>query len=120
VILADTSVWIDHLRASNAMFSRLLIEGQILVHPFVIGELALGNLKDRRKFLQELSDQPHAQKALDTDVLVLIEQNHLFGKGVGFIDAHLLASARICNAQIWTTDKRFHEVAVNLGLAHAY
>lgn len=120
MILADTSVWIDHLRVHNAMFSQLLAVGQILVHPFVVGELAVGNLRERGKLLRELADLPEAKKALDSDVLILIERNELFGKGIGFIDAHLLASARICNARIWTTDKRLHQIAINLGLADAY
>jgi predicted nucleic acid-binding protein len=120
VILADTSIWIDHLRAPNALFGRLLVEEQILVHPYVIGELAVGNLKERNKLLRELADQPQAKKALDSDVLVLIERNELFGKGIGFIDAHLLASTRICKAKLWTTDKRLHAIAVNLGLAEVY
>ncbi len=120
MIIADTSVWIDHLRAQNALFGRLLVEEQILVHPYVIGELAVGNLRERGKLLRELADLPEAKKALDSDVLTLIERNELFGKGIGFIDAHLLASARICNAKIWTTDKRLHAIAVNLGLADAY
>lgn len=120
MILVDTSVWIDHLRARNAAFSQLLAEGQILVHPYVFGELAVGNLRERKKFLEELSDLPKAKKALDSDVITLIEHNELFGKGIGFIDAHLLASARICNAKIWTTDKRLYAISVNLGLSDAY
>jgi predicted nucleic acid-binding protein len=120
MIIADTSIWIDHLRTHNQVFGRLLVDAQILIHPFVVGELAVGNLKDRNKLLRELADQPKAKKALDTDVLVLIDNNKLFGRGIGYVDAHLLASARICEAKIWTTDKRLHTAAVELGLASAY
>ena len=120
MILADTLIWIDHLRSNNSVFGRLLVNGQILVHPFVIGELAVGSLKERNKLLRELADQPEAKKALDTDVLVLIEQNKLFGRGIGYVDAHLLASARICEAKIWTNHKRLHLAAVELGLASVY
>ena len=120
MILADTSIWIDHLRSNNSVFSRLLANAQILVHPFVIGELAVGTLKERNKLLRELADQPEAKKALDADVLVLIENNKLFGRGIGYVDAHLLASARICKAEIWTNDKRLHSAAVELRLASVY
>ncbi len=120
MILADTSIWIDHLRSHNSVFGRLLVDGQILIHPFVIGELAVGSLKERKKLLRELSDQPEAQKAHDTEVLALIENNKLFSKGIGYVDAHLLASARISESKIWTNNKRLHAAAVELGLASVY
>jgi predicted nucleic acid-binding protein len=120
MILADTSVWVDHLRKPEPVFWQLLEQQLVFVHPYVVGELALGNLKDRAQFIAELKKQPQAKKALDGDVLTLIENNKLFGKGIGYVDAHLLASARICNAKIWTRDKRFHAVAINLGLAELY
>ena len=118
--LADSSVWIEHLRKPDAAFSRLLALQQILVHPFVVGELLLGNLKEREKFIAELALQPAAKKARDGDVLELIENNTLFGKGIGYIDAHLLASAKICNAKIMTRDKRLYAAAINLGLADMF
>jgi predicted nucleic acid-binding protein len=120
VILADTSIWIDHLRSHNALFARLLADAQILVHPYVIGELAVGNIKERRRLLLDLSDQPQAPAAHDNEVLTLIERNELLGKGIGYIDVHLLASARLCKAKLWTTDKRLHAIAVGLGLSNAY
>jgi len=120
MILLDTSVWIDHLRKNDGILARLLEEQQILVHPFVVGELALGTLRQRRQVLNELAKLPVAIKASDTEVLVLIERHRLAGSGIGYIDAHLLASASIGNASLWTRDKHLHQVAVSLGLAQLY
>jgi predicted nucleic acid-binding protein len=117
MMLADTSIWIDHFRQHDGILARLLEEQKILMHPFVIGKLALGSLKRRRQILSELANLPLAAKASDDEVLVLIERNHLAGSGIGYIDAHLLASAGISGASVWTRDKRLHQVALNLGMA---
>ncbi len=117
MILVDTSVWIDHLRKSDVGLKALLGAGQVLVHSFVIGELALGNLRQRDAILQSLQDLPQAVRASDNEVLGFIEQNGLFGLGIGYVDAQLLASARLSAALLWTHDKRLHEVASKLGLA---
>jgi predicted nucleic acid-binding protein len=117
MMLPDTSVWIDHLRQSDGMLARLLEEQRILMHPFVIGEMALGILRHRKQVLSEFVNLPLAAKASDAEVLVLIERHHLAGSGIGYIDAHLLASASISGATLWTRDKRLHHVAHNLGLA---
>ncbi len=117
MILVDTSVWVDHLRKGNAGLKALLGAGQVLIHSFVIGELALGNLRQRDAILQSLQDLPPAVMAGDSEVLGFIERNARFGLGIGYIDAQLLASARLSAAHLWTHDKRLHEVAVRLGLA---
>ena len=118
MILIDTSIWIDHLRNDNAELVGLINRSRILVHPFVIGELALGHLKQRRQMLGALSDSPQAIVATDPEVLSLIERAHLNGTGIGYIDAHLLASAKLTDALLWTRDKRLVSAAENLGLTY--
>ena len=117
MILVDTSVWIDHLRKGDAGLKALLGAGQVLIHSFVIGELALGNLRQRDAILQSLNDLPPAVMAGDSEVLGFIERNALFGLGIGCVDAQLLASARLSAALLWTHDRRLHEVAIRLGFA---
>jgi predicted nucleic acid-binding protein len=117
MILVDTSVWVDHLRKGDARLKALLGAGQVLVHSFVTGELALGNLRQREAILQFLQDLPQAVSAGDGEVLGFIEQNAIFGLGIGYVDAQLLASARLSAALLWTHDKRLLEVASRLGLA---
>lgn len=118
MILVDTSVWVDHLRASDEMLAGLLDAAMVLAHPFVIGELALGNLRQRETVVNALSDLPMANVATDAEVLHFINRNTLFGRGVGYVDCHLLAAARLtAGTELWTRDKRLHGVAVQLGLA---
>lgn len=118
MILIDTSVWVDHLRASDKALVALLGAGMVLAHPFVIGELALGNLRRREIVLNALADLPQASVATDAEVLHFIERHALFGCGVGYLDAHLLAAAQLtASAELWTNDKRLHGVAVKLRLA---
>jgi predicted nucleic acid-binding protein len=118
VILADTSVWVDHLRAGDKALATLLDAGMVLAHPFVIGELALGNLRQREIVLKALADLPHASVATDAEVLHFIERHALSGRGIGYIDAHLLAAVKLtAGTELWTNDKRLHGVAVQMGLA---
>jgi predicted nucleic acid-binding protein len=120
VILVDTSVWIDHLRAGNAVLERLLDRGGVLAHPFVVGELALGNLRQRDIVLGALRQLPRAVVASDEEVLGFIAASRLFGRGIGYVDAHLLASARLTpNGTLWTRDRRLRVVAAQLDLAAA-
>jgi predicted nucleic acid-binding protein len=120
VILVDTSVWVDHLRADNTDLAAMLGAGMVLAHPFVIGELALGNLRQRKAVLTALSDLPRADIATDSEVLTFIDRHALFGRGVGYVDAHLLAAVRLtAGAKLWTNDRRLHGVADELGLATA-
>ena len=119
MILVDTSVWIDHWRTGDERLMRLLEAGQVLVHPFVVGELSLGNLLHRRQVLTALQDLPQATMATNTEVLGFIDHATLAGGGIGYIDAHLLAAVRLTPAsQLWSRDKRLSAVAVRLGLAY--
>jgi predicted nucleic acid-binding protein len=118
VILVDTSVWVEHLRKGDNGLAGLLDAGRVLTHPFVIGELALGDLRQRAMVLSALSDLPQATMAADAEVLHFIDQNALFGRGVGYIDAHLLAALRLTpGARLWTNDKSLRSVAADLDLA---
>ena len=118
MILVDTSVWIDHLRRGNPLLVNLLHDGMVMSHPFVVGEIALGNLRQRRFVLGALADLPKATVASDAEVSHMIERDTLFGRGIGYVDAHLLAAVRLtAGAELWTTDRRLHDVAAQLGLA---
>lgn len=117
MILVDSSVWIDHLRQSHAALVQLLDKRQVITHPFVIGELALGNLRQRDAILGALRGLPCAQVATDEEVHALIDHHTLFGLGIGYVDAHLLAGTLLtAGARLWTRDKRLLHVASRLGL----
>lgn len=118
MILVDTSVWVEHLHVGNEDLAAFLNGGEVLGHPFVIGELALGNLRPRNPFLSDLRDLPQAIAAEDEEVLRLIDRHVLFGRGIGYVDAHLLAATRLtAGSKLWTRDRRLHTVAAQLGLA---
>jgi len=117
MILVDTSVWVAHLRYGAIGLEALLQDGYVLCHPFVIGELACGNLKNRAGILSLLQALPMAVQAEPLEVMRLIDDNHLFGKGLGYIDMHLLASAMLTKAPLWTLDQRLHEAASRLHLS---
>ena len=118
MILVDTSVWIEHLRSAGAILTELLDDGEVLGHPFVFAELALANLRQRDDVLRMLRRLPQATNASHPEVLDLIEREALFGRGIGYIDAHLLAAARLTAAsRLWTRDRRLQAVAAQLGLA---
>ena len=119
MILVDISVWIDHLRHGDAELTTALEAGQVDMHPFVVGELACGNLRARAEILGLLHALPPIAVATDNEVLFFIEEHALMGRGIGYVDAHLLASARLGGAMLWTRDKRLHTTAAELGLAHA-
>ena len=118
MILIDSSVWIDHLRSADADLAQLLNHGQVLAHPFVIGELSLGNLRQRAVIIGALQDLPKAVVADDAEVMGFIDRHALFGRGIGYVDAHLLASVRLTpDAMLWTRDRRLHEIAADMGIA---
>jgi predicted nucleic acid-binding protein len=117
VILADTSVWIQHLRASDRRLIDALEASRVCIHPFVIGEIACGNLQNRTELLELLAHLPSASVASDAEALVFLEQHALMGRGIGFIDVHLLASAALSAAALWTHDRRLAVVSTELGLA---
>ena len=119
MILVDTSVWIDHLRVSDKTLSGLLEKGSVLSHPWIIGEVVLGNLRDRAEVLGLLSALPSAAVATDDEVLWLIEHETLHGTGIGYVDAQIIASTRLTpGAQVWTRDTRLAKQAQRLG--HAF
>lgn len=117
MVLVDTSVWIDHLRRADATLSDLLAQSQIIVHPFVIGEVALGSIRNRKLVVAELANLPEAAVVRDFEVLAFIETCKLAGTGIGYVDANLLASARLETSRLWTRDKRLAEAARTLDLA---
>jgi predicted nucleic acid-binding protein len=120
VILVDTSVWVDHLRSADHALRQLLDSGQVLGHCFVTGELALGNLRQRDLVLNALRELPQATAAADEEVLHFIDRQALFGLGIGYVDAHLLAAVRLTpGTKLWTRDRRLQGVATQLGLAAA-
>jgi predicted nucleic acid-binding protein len=118
MILVDTSVWIDHLRRSDAGLARLLNDGRVLTHPFIIGEIALGGIKNRREILDSLVDLPRVASASDEEALAFIDAAGLPGSGGGYLDAHLLASVRLTpGTRIWTRDRKLNAAAIDLDMA---
>lgn len=118
MILADTPVWVDHLRHGDKELASLLDRSEIVIHPFIIGELALGHLKPRDQILRVLSDLPQTIIATHAEVLRLIERHVLFGTGIGYIDAHLLTAVVLTpGTLIWTRDRQLLGAANKLGLA---
>ena len=120
MVLVDTSVWIDHLRNKEPLLVELLQSNRVLSHPFVRGELALGNLKQRQIILSALDNLPQAPVAFADEINPYIESHALFGLGVGLIDVDLLASTQLAmNTKLWTRDKRLLAIADRLNLAYS-
>lgn len=118
MILVDTSVWIDHLRTGNATLVRLLERGRVLAHPWVVGELALGHLRQRREVIELVSGLPQAMAATPPEVLSLIEHHALYGIGIGYVDAQLLAATKLTDgATLWSNDRRLGAATSRLGCA---
>jgi predicted nucleic acid-binding protein len=117
MVLVDTSVWVDHFRFGDVVLVGHLSEGNVLTHPFVLGELVCGNLKNRKTTLEDLYALPAALVATDAEVVRLIEERRLWGRGLGWIDVHLLASALLSHCEFWTLDKRLKRAAGDLGLS---
>ena len=118
MILADTSVWVSHLRQADSVLQEYLLNGQILIHLFIVGEIACGNLRSRSGILSDLRKLPLVVHADDVEVLRLVEEQHLYGKGIGWIDVHLLASARLSACRLWTLDLRLSQIAHRLGVGY--
>jgi len=118
LILVDTSVWVDHLRGGDAQLVDLLERASVVMHPFVVGEMACGSLRNRSSILELLLDLPAAAVAENDEVQGFIERHALHGKGIGYVDVHLLASAALtAGAKLWTRDKKLRAVAAALGRA---
>lgn len=116
MILVDTSVWVEHLRRGRVELSRLLDAAQVVCHPFVIGELACGSLRSRHEVLSLLGELTPAPVADHAEVLALVENRRLMGRGIGWIDAHLLASSVLAGAWLWTLDQRLAAIARPFGV----
>jgi len=119
MILVDTSIWVDHLRKGNDALSLLLEQDLVLTHPYIIGELACGSIVNRREILGLLETLPAAVSARNEEVLQLVETKRLHGVGIGWIDVHLLASAHLSQALLWTSDRRLKIAAEDLGIAYS-
>lgn len=120
MILVDTAVWIDHFRDGDRRLTELLERSVVLAHPWVIGELALGNLHGRAEILRLLADLPQATIAMPAELLALIEHRELCGTGIGYVDAQLLAATMLTDgATLWTRDRRLNAAAQQLGVAYA-
>jgi predicted nucleic acid-binding protein len=117
VVLVDTSVWVDHLRRNIPLLADTLEAGEVVTHPFVIGELACGNLANRREILRLISSLPHVPVATHAEALHLIESCRLQGRGIGWIDVHLLCSSRLAGVSLWTGDRKLQAAAQALRLA---
>jgi predicted nucleic acid-binding protein len=116
MVLADTSVWIDHFRRHRPSLAALLDRALVLMHPFVLGELGCGNLTNRTVILSSCAELPFAERATDEETLRLIDGRKLWGRGIGWIDAHLLASALLSNCELWTLDERLRRTAHAAGV----
>lgn len=118
MVLVDTSIWVSHLRKGNARLKTLLEKAEVVCHPFIIGELACGNIKNRTEILSSLQALPMASIAKHEEVLRLIESHNLMGSGLGLIDVHLLAAALLTRAPLWTADKRLRAASAELSIAY--
>lgn len=118
MVLVDTSVWVEHLRTGRADLARLLDDGLVLGHPWVVGEIALGHLVGRSEVIGLLGALPRAMVATPDEILVLVEHHQLPGTGIGYVDAQLLASTVLTNgAELWTSDRRLEAAAMRVGCA---
>jgi predicted nucleic acid-binding protein len=117
VVLADTSIWIDHLRKGESSLGSLLLETEVVCHPYIIGELACGHLKNRDEILRLLESLPCAPVISADEFFFFINEHRLMGVGIGFVDVHLLASALLSNLRLWTGDRRLQSAANELGVS---
>jgi predicted nucleic acid-binding protein len=118
MVLVDTSVWVHHLRHGEPNLERLLHDGEVMCHPFVMGELACGHMRNRTEILSLLQSLPVAAKANHDEALQFIERYRLMGKGLGYIDVHLCASARLTGVPMWTYDRSLNEIGEGLGIGY--
>jgi predicted nucleic acid-binding protein len=119
LILVDTSVWVDHLRRGDPQLVALLESASVLIHPFIVGEIACGTLADRKVVLELLQELPAASVADTHEVLAFIERHRLFGRGIGYVDVHLLAAVALTDgSSLWTRDKRLRSIAESLKFSY--
>ena len=119
MVLVDTSVWVEHLRQGAPGLEGLLAEGEVVCHPFVIGELACGNLRNRREILSLLRELPALDAVGHEELLLFVDGHRLMGRGLGLVDVHLLAAAVVDGTPLWTRDRRLRDAAQGLGIAHS-
>jgi predicted nucleic acid-binding protein len=115
-VLADSSIWVEHFRKGHGRLTGLLKDGMVLMHPFILGELACGNLKKRGEILADLAELPKAAAATHEETLDLMERRKLWGCGIGWVDTHLIASALLSNCRLLTIDERLHRAAAQAGV----
>jgi len=118
MVIVDTSVWVHHLRQGSRRLEELLLDAKVACHPFIVGELACGNIRNRKEFLSLLRSLPMVPTVTLDELLYFIDQHKLMGMGIGFVDAHLAASVKLSNVTLWTSDKRLNTVAKTLGIIH--
>ena len=118
MVITDTSIWVTHLSQGSRQLEKLLIDAEVMCHPFIIGELACGNLKNRNEIISLLQSLPMAPTIEFDEFIFFIERNRLMGIGIGFVDVHLLASAQLTGIPLWTADKRLKSAATKLDLAY--
>lgn len=118
MILVDISVWVDHLRNGNNQLINLLNDGDVLCHHFIVGELACGNIKNRKEILSLMRSLPVAIQASHQEILKFIEIKKMMGKGIGYIDVHLIASAFLSNSALWSLDKKLNEISMELKVGY--
>ncbi len=118
MVLVDTSVWIRHLREGDTTLQRFLNDGKVVSHPFVVGELACGTMKNREEILSLLLALPMSPRLEDDEILTFIDSHGLMGNGLGLVDVHLLASTRLSGLSLWTRDKKLAVAASKLNLLH--
>jgi len=116
MILVDTSVWITHFRHGSRRLEKLLVDAEVICHPFIIGELACGNLKNRNEIISLLKSLPMAPTIEFDEFLFFVDRNQLMGKGVGFVDIHLLASAKLIGVPLWTANQKLKSAIGELKL----
>ena len=117
MVLIDTSVWITHFQENSKQLEQLLVKGEVVSHPFIIGELACGNLKNWKEILSLLKALPEGPFLDEDEFLYFVEKNNLPGQGIGFVDIHILASAFIAGIPLWTYDKKLHKVASDFNIS---
>jgi len=117
MVLVDTSIWVHHLGKGDRHLESLLLDSEVACHPFIIGELACGNIGNRSEILSLLETLPSVSTVDMTEYLFFVEKNQLFGMGMGFVDVHLLASAKLSAIPLWTADKKLRKAALHLKLS---
>ena len=116
MVLIDTSVWVSHLRHGNSRLQKLLQEGRVAIHPFIIGELACGNISNRTEIISLMQSLPMLDLVEHEELLLFIEHNKMMGSGLGFVDVHLLAAAMLAGIPLWTQDKKLKQACSLLGI----